>query len=479
MDAELPADHVARLIDAEILPSDVEDLIREYRGVGTAAHRPELLLKGILLQVAQGVSSPAQWFRSFQDSRAMQWISFGCRPSRSVLYAFRDRLLPVIDRISLRIVRQCQADGRVAGDICVLDGSTVRSQASRHRLVNRRKLMCRLEQLEAAIQHDDVHQPVASIPSWMGLTPRGRKGQRARCLTALEVLDARLQENAKRPKDKRLDEKHVQVSLTDPEAAIVRDKEKVLCPGYNVQFQVDRKSLLIVAYATEAKATDADSLPPMLDLTKQVLGRYPGIQQADAGHVSIQDLIDCHTRGVQLCGPYQENDFTALKRVGKAQAQFGKDKFRWLADHATYECPQGHRLKPESRNKRSRRGGEVTLVQTRYRCPPVHCLHCPLRQACCQNPANGRTVKRYEGEEHVEAHRRRMEEPEAKTLNRQRGSIIERTFADMKQHRKLRRFHGRGRDRAHIEVGLTVLVINLLGLRRLLHPDKMPQKHRT
>jgi hypothetical protein len=72
-----------------------------------------------------------------------------------------------------------------------------------------------------------------------------------------------------------------------------------------------------------------------------------------------------------------------------------------------------------------------------------------------------------EGEELIEAHKEWMKTDEAKAAKRLRGSVIERCFADAKQHRHLRRLHGRGLKRAKAEIGLVVLVQTALNLARL------------
>lgn len=59
-----------------------------------------------------------------------------------------------------------------------------------------------------------------------------------------------------------------------------------------------------------------------------------------------------------------------------------------------------------------------------------------------------------------------MATAEAKALYRRRRETVERGFADLKWHRGLSRFHGRGLERAATELGLLVLVHNLMVLER-------------
>src|SRR5271157_2029435 len=90
-----------------------------------------------------------------------------------------------------------------------------------------------------------------------------------------------------------------------------------------------------------------------------------------------------------------------------------------------------------------------------------------VRERCVRDPEKGRTVKRLEGEEIIEAHKEWMKTAEAKAANRLRGSVIERCFGDAKKHRDLRSLHGRGLNRAKAEIGLVVLVQTALTLARL------------
>ena len=79
-----------------------------------------------------------------------------------------------------------------------------------------------------------------------------------------------------------------------------------------------------------------------------------------------------------------------------------------------------------------------------------------------KTPAKGRTVSRMENEELLDALRERMHTPEAQKLYKQRSRTVELNFADLKEHRGLRRFHCRGLRRVTAEVGSLVLTHNLL-----------------
>jgi hypothetical protein len=107
------------------------------------------------------------------------------------------------------------------------------------------------------------------------------------------------------------------------------------------------------------------------------------------------------------------------------------------------------------------------VFETTYRCPSEHCVTCPRGEACTPSLARGRSVRRLEPEDLVDALRARMETSEAKELYQQRRQTIELCYADLKQHRQLRRFNHYGPRRARAQIGTAVLAYNLLILQKI------------
>src|SRR4051794_22099170 len=95
LDAELDPDHparrIARMVDDEL---DLGPLRRRYAGRGSRPHRPDLLLKLLLFEHERGRPQPVQWHKDLAENKAVQWLTFGIRPSLTSLYEFRDRVQP-------------------------------------------------------------------------------------------------------------------------------------------------------------------------------------------------------------------------------------------------------------------------------------------------------------------------------------------------------------------------------------------------
>jgi hypothetical protein len=461
IDAQLSPDHLAREIRQAMARLDLASLYDSYAGRGKAPYRPDLMLAIVLFELRRGQRQPSQWCQDTHENCALWWLGYGIRPSRSCWYEFRDRTGPCLDRLNRQVLHQAVDAELTQVERGALDGSAVAANASRRRLLNAERLQQRWHQLEAA-RHDDAqgHAPT-EVPAWMAKTPRSRTAQAERYRHAQEHV-ARLHaaNQQQSPSERRAPDQLV-VSTGDPEAALGVDKDRVFRPLYTIQTVRDVDSPLIVSYDVFAQATDAGTLPPMIERTEQLTGRRLQDVLVDSGYVTGIDLAWCAQARVILYGPWKTNDVS----LPKAPTLFTKGQFEWLPELETYRCPGGHVLKRVGRETCGRSGGREEVV-VRYGVKGATCQACPLRPQCTTSQKGGRSIRRSEHEDVIMVHQAWMETEEAKAVYRLRGQTIEIVFADLKEHRGLRRFSGHGLTRARTELAFEVLVHNLLVLHR-------------
>jgi Transposase DDE domain len=290
----------------------------------------------------------------------------------------------------------------------------------------------------------------------MARQPAGRRRQQQRLAQAQARMDELQARNRQKRASKRKAPEKVVVSGSDPEAALGLDKEDVYRPLYNVQVVDDLDSPLVLASAVFAQPHDAGLVARLLGRVRDAVGRDLEVLLADTAYAGGADLAAAAAVGVTVYAP--------LPQADKADGQhLPKSAFTWREEEQAYRCPQGHRLAYVGSSRQRRSGTETVLVH-QYRCPAEHCAACPLQPRCTKNPTTGRTISRSEHEALIEALRARMQTPEAKELYRLRRQTVELVNADWKEHRRLRRFSGRGLARARCQVGLIVLAHNLVTL---------------
>jgi transposase len=473
IDRSLPADHLARQIDAVVSELDLAGLFATYCGRGSKALWPDLLLRLVLYEMQRGRGSPAQWFLDARENGPAQWLLFGMTPSRTALYEFADRLEEFWDDWNRQTLQKAQELGLSVGDRVAVDGTLIAALASRHRLVNQKTLEERLDRLQQATSADAQGESLPSTPGWMAKHPHTRETQFARYQRAQTRMGELQAENAHRTSSKRKKPEKVVVSVTEPEAVPGRDKLKTFRPLYNVQLMYDLDSAFITAYGLFACQNDAGTVGPMLDRSLALAGKKPTMALGDSSYAGGPDLALCELAGVTVYAPVSENDFSEAKRKRGKKPQLSKKAFTWLPAQQTYRCPEGCLFEARS-TTRLQRSNDRTVRQTTYRCPPEHCVACPRREACTPSPHLGRSVSRLEHEDLVDELRARMETPYAKELYKLRRQTIELRYADLKEHRQLRHFHHFGAQRAGGEIGAAVLAYNLLVLWKTLKMLRIP-----
>ena len=133
----------------------------------------------------------------------------------------------------------------------------------------------------------------------MATTPEGRAGQRRSYRDALEVLEARIALNDRRPPSERRDPAKIVISPSEPEAVLGLDKLRVFRPLYNAQLAYDLDSELVLGYGVFALPTDIGTLGPMLATVHALTGTrlsamlavYVVLDGFDFGAGLIESLI--------------------------------------------------------------------------------------------------------------------------------------------------------------------------------------------
>jgi transposase len=516
LDVDLDPDHLARLIDllADLL--DLQPLFDTYAGRGSPPCPPRLLVKLVLYQYARKRTSPELWLQDVKESKPVAWLLFGLQPARSTLYDFRDRAAPLLDGWNRQILQTAIAEGYTTATAAALDGSFLRARASRHHLLGQTALRRRCQLLEEAVAEDDFVPacrvrtspltvwcilltvalctlpalteacpgerisraqwirlliPPRCYPRWMAGTPQGRREQLRGMRRGLRRWQAKNKQHqakqSQRAKKRRRSSDRVVICVSEPEAALGRDKRKTFCPLYNTQLCRDLDSPFILGYGTFTAVNDSNLLQVMLQRYERLVGWMPTELDVDGAYPSGLALAYCDKNGVRVYAPVG-GDATRKGSKGStpggtAAKQYGKEKFRYDAQRDVYVCPAGQVLK-KGHKRRRQRGCKQQVEMVEYRAEPGACSACPQRAACTKG-GKGRTVVRSEYEGLVEQLQQRMATPVGKSTYRLRKQTVEQAIAQVKKI-----LHGDeplssyGKPRARTQVGLAVLVLNSLQL---------------
>jgi transposase len=120
------------------------------------------------------------------------------------------------------------------------------------------------------------------------------------------------------------------------------------------------------------------------------------------------------------------------------------------------------------KTKKRKRDGSPYRVEV-YRC--AACTACPDR-ARCTTSKYGRTVERTEHDDAFQRQRQKQRLSDNRFLLKQRGSIIERLFGEVKQCEGFRRWTVAGLDAVRAQWAMMCLTINLKRLYQWWKADR-------
>jgi transposase len=231
------------------------------------------------------------------------------------------------------------------------------------------------------------------------------------------------------------------------EAVVQRGKDGRNRPSYKPSVLRHHSQLIVAQHVDPSR--EIASLEPMLDQHQQVFGAPPLRLLLDAGYFSLGVLELAVARDLDLLCPSGKRG----QPRRSPQRHFGKGDFQYLSERDVFHCPSGRELSylDTARDYKGRR-------YRRYR--GRQCTDCPLRTDCTQSP-EGRTVRRYDGDDLKEAMGQVLRQAAARRAYRQRAELAERTYAEQRERQGLRRFHRRGLSGARVEFSLHCVAFNL------------------
>jgi len=327
------------------------------------------------------------------------------------------------------------------------DGTKIRaaaSPASYHREQTLERCLSEAKEQVEALGEAGQDQNRVEAAQRRAATERQQRLQQAKA--QLQQLQSRQTKTAER--------ENVRVSLTEPEARVIKHPDKTFAPGYNTQLTTDEAHSIIVNAVLSSSGSDYPQLVPALEQVEQTFGKLPDQVVADGGYISRENIMALDGR-TDLIGPSVGARHTEAQRKRNGiDEQFAASLFVYDAASNTFVCPQGATLKPE----RAKPG--MGKTEHYYRAAASHCRGCPEKPRCCPN-SQCRSILRIVEDAAVERYRSKVEQPEVKAVYKQRAQVAEFPNCWIKQKLKLRRFHVFGRVKAECEMLWHVMAYNI------------------
>jgi len=132
VDEWLPQRHLARFVVEVIDGLDLSELVKAYRGTGSAPYHPAMLLGLLVYGYATKVFSSRALERATYDSVAFRFIAGNEHPDHDTIAAFRKRFLGQIEALFVEVLQLARTMGMLKLGTVALDGTKIHASASRH-----------------------------------------------------------------------------------------------------------------------------------------------------------------------------------------------------------------------------------------------------------------------------------------------------------------------------------------------------------
>jgi transposase len=461
----IAADHKARAIwhlTGDLDLTSFQEGLRTQRGdTGRSAWDPRLLVSIWIYALSEGVNSAREIERLMEYEPGLMWLSGREVVNHHTLSDFRADHKGALDDLFTKLLALLEGEGLVTLELVAHDGTKVAAQAGADSFRREKTLQERMERARQLLKALEEAEPTEGNLRRRAAQLRAARERERRLAQAWMELN-QIQGEKKSEEEK----KHVRVSLTDPEARIMKHGDQSFGPAYNLQISTDAKSKVIVGMELTQNSADAPALMAALDQVGQRMGQLPKQVVVDGGYTSESNIIGAEAKQVDFVGSLADaskRTENALKSSGIAP-EFGPSGFIHIAETNCLQCPAGKQLLyARQSKKRNRRYHQYEALAS-------DCAACPLQAQCCpKNRGKGRTVSiLVEESPSVVAFRNKMEQPEAKEIYKRRGEIAEFPNAWIKDKIGLYKFRLRGRLKAKTEALWAGLTYNIMIWIRLV-----------
>lgn len=349
LDSLLPPDHNARAVWAYVQRMDLSQLHREVRARGSHPGRPAidpaLLMALWLFATLEGVGSARQLDRLCTEHIAYRWLCGGVGVNYHTLSDFRVGHTVLLEKLLVDGVATLLAAGVVDMARVAQDGVRVRASAGaasfkRRKTIEKAQKLAREQVSKLQDERDEsgaegtARQRAARLRAAEDLERRLNEAQqrmaeveathrrrgkktaakrRRRSSTAAGEGDATraagpgaVDEGGQPPVANEDDKTSApRVSITDPEARVMKMGDGGFRPAFNGQFATDVGTQIIVGVDVTDIGSDKSQMEPMVDQVEKAYGKLPGQILVDNGFVKLDAVERLEGRGVQVIAPVQ------------------------------------------------------------------------------------------------------------------------------------------------------------------------------
>ena len=486
--------HIARLISEIIEEMNIDNIIETYKGGGTSAFNPRMLLKDWILGFVNKIYSCRMLAKELRENLTFIWISGNQKPDFRTLNNFRLRLRDDIKSVFKQIVQYGIQEGIIEGKDVFIDHTKRSANANKYKVVWKKQVENQSrkidEELDKLFDHiDKINADEEKVFGNKDLPEQERKGFDKEKIKKIverinnQLKDKKISKEQARDEKKQLNRaielsdrkiKYKQkkeilgdrnsYSKTDNDAVAMLMKDKLTVrPAYNEGIAVEKG--FVVNYEVSNKVSDSVNFVPLMEGAISNLNRLPENVNADAAYGNEENWSFLQKNGIKNFLKYGLYRKEKSKKWNAEKLRF--DDFVYDKEKDEFICKNNERLSLVDKFEEITRTGYIRTVN-KYQAPEGVCINCPFRALCTKSKA--RTLElSWKGELLKQQARKNLDSDKGKVLRKRRGNEIESVFGDGKLNKNKNRYLLRGLSKVSIEAGLYYISHNLRKIQTFLN----------
>lgn len=486
LEEEIDLGHVCRLINSIVDEMDLTEMYNKYKGGGTSAYDPRMLVKVWILGFVNKIYSSRFLAKALRENIPFMWISGKQHPDFRTLNNFRKSLGKEIKHLFKEIVVYGMQIGIISGKDLFIDHTKSEANANKHTMVWRKNVE-RIsknidDELDTLFKHiDEVNKEEDKIFGDKDLPEKERNGfdkdkvkeivnkinKRIKDERISRQKGAEMKKNVRRlsellerkksyaSKKKILGERN-SYSKTDIDAVAMMQKDKIsVKPGYNEGIAVENG--FVISYILDDNCADNKSFIPLMDEAITNLGKNPETATADSAYGNEENHAYLENKNI---GNYLKFTLYHKEKSKKwLNAKIRFNDFKYNTENDEFTCKNNAKLVFEKELKEKTATGYIKTTR-RYKIQTNQCTNCQYKNKCTESKVRSLTVC-FNAERLKDITRTNLNSKKGIQLRKRRGNEVESIFGDKKSNQKNYRYLLRGIKKVNIETGLYYIAHNI------------------
>ena len=477
LDEKVPKNSPARIINQIVDSLDLSKVFDTYKGGGTTAYNPRMMLKIVLYSYLNNIYSSRKIEQALTDRVSFMWLSGNQTPDHNTINRFRSsHLKDSIHEVFTQVVVMLVEMGCLSLEVAYIDGTKIESRSNRYTFVWRKSIEKYKGRLEEKIHKilgmieegiagdnnpdDDPPTPFNSEEIRKRVAQINRENRSKEDQKAIKTI-----ENKLLPKLEEY-ERHLDTlanrnsySKTDTDATFMRMKEDhmlngQLKPAYNVQ--ISTESQFISHYDFYPNPTDTLTLIPFLNSFENRYNILPGKVVADSGYGSEENFEFMQDNDIE---PFVKfNYFHKEQKRAFKKNGFLSENLYYNSEEDYYVCPMGQHMGKVGK-KQNKTASGYKSTSTLYEAK--NCNGCPLKCLCTNAKGNRRIEVNHNLNRHKQRIRELLTSEEGIYHRSQRPIEPESVFGQTKSNKHYNRFRHFKKDKVLMDFAIFAIAFNI------------------